>query len=276
MNYKSSRDLLRCQKGASLMELLVVLSIAAVLATFSVALFGRSRDSFQRQNAARQFKNFLERARFDAVKRRASSASQLSSIRVINATSYSYTIDLNQNGVIDSGETVTVDISLLGDVRIATNLALPATITFDQRGITNTVDASSVRGTPVFYFCNGNCTPSTATDKNSNLIFVSPTGTVGMMPGGTTLPSFNNPSVTSVNSDASVNPKLAVWDPDPNASTTPPPTPTPTPGGTPTPTPNSGGTPTPTPATCAAGQNAASTGCQCITPMWIRSNGKCR
>jgi Tfp pilus assembly protein FimT len=257
------------------MELVVVLSIAAVLATFSVALLGRSRDSFQRQNAARQFKNFLERARFDAVKRRANAASDLSKIRVLSQTSYSYAIDLNQNGVIDAAETVTVDLAPLGNVKIVSDLAYPVTISFDQRGSSSTVDASSVPVTPLFYFCDGVCTRSTATEKNSNIIYVSPTGTVAMMKGGTALPSFNNPSVTTVARDASVNPSLAVWDPDPNAPT---PTPTPTPvDASPTPTPTATVTPTvtPTPTYCQAGQNA-STGCTCLTPMWVRSNGKCR
>src|SRR5947209_8732048 len=87
------------EAGASLMELLVVLSIATVVTTFSVGLFGRSKENFDRQNAARQFKNMLERARFDAVKRRAG-AGQFSNLKVLSPTSYSYTVDLNQNGLI--------------------------------------------------------------------------------------------------------------------------------------------------------------------------------
>jgi Tfp pilus assembly protein FimT len=263
------------------MELLIVLSIAAVLVTFAVGLFGRSRDNFQRQNSARQFKNLLERARFDAVKRRAG-AGQFSAVKLLSATSYTYTIDLNQNGLIDSGETVPVDLSGSG-ITIATISSFPITVSFDQRGQTNTVDGSSASATPIFYFCNGSCTSSTANATNSNIIYVSPTGTVAMMTGGTTLPTFSNPSVTTVGSTTYVNPMLAVWDPDPNAPlSTPTPTPTASPTATPvtpTPTPTASPsvspTPTPTPASCSSGQSV-STGCRCVAPMWIRSNGKCR
>jgi len=273
------------------MELLVVLSIAAVVTTFSVSLFGNSKSNFQRQNAARQFKNYLERARFDAVKRRATGG-QFSTVKVLSSTSYSYTLDLNQNGTIDSGETISVDLSNSG-VMIAANSSFPMTVSFDQRGETTTTDGANASATPLFYFCNGSCTSASSTDQNSNIIYVSPTGTVAMMKGGTTLPTFNNPSVTTVASNTSVNPMLAVWEaatstpqasptptptssptPSPTASpinSTPTPTPSPTPTGTPTPTPS----PTATPATCQSGAYA-STGCQCVAPMWIRSNGKCR
>ncbi len=62
------------------MELLIVLAIAAVLVTASVALFGRTTANIQRQNAARQFKNYLERARFDSIKRRANLPAQMANI----------------------------------------------------------------------------------------------------------------------------------------------------------------------------------------------------
>jgi Tfp pilus assembly protein FimT len=262
------------------MELLVVLSVMAIVTTFSIGLFGRSKDSFSRQNAARQFKNMLERARFDAVKRRATSG-QFSTVKVINSTTYNYSIDLNQNGTIDSGETVAVDLRS-ANVTIASASTFPITVSFDQRGAASGEDGFSAAVTPIFYFCNGTCTPGTATDQNSNIIYVSPTGTVAMMKGGTALPTFSNPSVTTVASNTSVNPMLAVWDLDPNAPTpTPTPSPTAAPSATPTPTPTSTPSPTPTPSptatpqTCSAGASV-STGCRCVAPMWIRSNGKCR
>ena len=256
------------------MEMLIVLSIAAVVTTFSVGLFASSKSNINRQNAARQFKNFLERARFDAVKRRAT-AGQYSVVKVLSSTSYSYAIDSNQNGTIDSGETTVVDLSRSG-VTIAANSSFPMTISFDQRGQATTVDSSSALATALFYFCNGSCTSATSNDQNSNIIYVSATGTVAMMKGGTTLPTFSNPSVTSVAANTTVNPMLAVWS---VATTTPTPTPTPTPspGGSPTPTPTATPIPTvtPTPASCQSGQDV-STGCTCNSPMWVRSNGKCR
>src|SRR5687767_592893 len=100
------------QAGFSLVELLIVLVILAILTTFAVMRFTTSRDILKRQNIAREFKNSLERARFDAVKRRPSSLADMSVVKVINETSFSYTTDRNQNGSIDgTAETITVDFS---------------------------------------------------------------------------------------------------------------------------------------------------------------------
>src|SRR5438128_1555056 len=119
------------QSGASLMEVLIVVAIAAILVTFAITQFGRSNRNLDRQNIAREFKVSLERARFDSVKRRASSSADESTVTVLSPTSFSYTTDLNQNGQIDNpAETRTVDFASRGsDVTIAgTAFVYPITI----------------------------------------------------------------------------------------------------------------------------------------------------
>ena len=265
------------QSGASLLELLVVLVIAGILVTFAVAQFGRSRDNIGRQNIAREFKVSLERARFDSVKRRASSVGEMSTVKLLSATSFSYTTDLNQNGRIENPvETRTVDFGNRSDVQVTgTGFIYPVTISFDQRGQITAKNSADADINPLFYFCNGPCTVSTANAANSNIIYVSPTGTVAMLKGGEAVPTFGNPAVTSVASNTSVNPLLAVWT---AASSTPTPSPSPTPSASPTPTPSPtpSVTPTPIPIACQAGENPSITGCICQSPMWVRSNGRCR
>lgn len=267
------------QAGASLTELLIVIAIAAVLSTFAAALFGRSDSNFRRQNIAREFKVSLERARFDSVKRRASSVADMSTVKILSATAFSYTTDLNQNGRIDDpAETLTVDFGGRSDVRIVGNgLIFPVTIKFDQRGHINVRNGATAEIVPLFYFCNGSCTTSTANSSNSNAIYISPTGTVAMMKGGDTIPGFDNPVVTDVDGGTSVNPLLAVWVyedgvaiPDPTLTPTPDLTPIPTPATTPI------GTPTPTQSSCGYGEKPSLTGCVCESPMWVRTNGKCQ
>lgn len=265
------------QAGASLAELLIVVAIAAVLSTFAAALFGRSDSNFRRQNIAREFKVSLERARFDSVKRRASGVADMSTVKILSATSFSYTTDLNQNGKIDDpAETLTVDFGGRSDVRIAASgLIFPVTIKFDQRGHTTVRNGATAEIVPLFYFCNGSCTTSTANSSNSNAIYISPTGTVAMMKGGDTIPAFDNPAVTSVDGGTSVNPLLSVWIYEAGA-TIPAPTPIPTPELTPTPASTPVGTPTPTQTACTYGQKPSLTGCVCVSPMWVRTNGKCQ
>ncbi len=270
--------------GFSLLELLIVLTIAAILTTFSVLIFGTSRENLHRQNVAREFKISLERARFDAVKRRPSTVADMSIVRVLSSTSFSITIDRNQNGVIDdAAETSTFDFSQRGDVRIAGDgFIYPITIAFDRRGQIRVRNGSNQPITPIFYFCNGSCTPQTATSINASIIYVSPTGTVAMMHGGDKVPAFDNPQVTAIASNFAVNPLLSVWEPDTSTSPYPTPTPSPfplpsvSPIPTPSPTSSESPTPSPTPPNCAVGERPSDTGCICVAPMWIRKNGKCQ
>jgi Tfp pilus assembly protein FimT len=275
------------QSGASLIVLLVVMAIGAVLFTVAASQFCDAGDNLIRHNVAREFKVSLERARFDSVKRRASNTADMSTVTVLSATSFSYAIDFNQNGVIDNpGETRLVDFASRSNVKITgTNFVFPITIRFDRRGhvtVTNG-DIPATDISSMFYFCNGSCTVATANPQNSNIIYVSPTGTVAMMKGGDTIPIFDDPGVTAVNSNTAINPLLAVWipgspTPTPTATPTPIPTATPTstPTGSPTGTPVASPSPTATPLTCAYGQKPATTGCVCRAPRWVRANGKCQ
>jgi type II secretory pathway pseudopilin PulG len=270
----------RGERGASIIEIVIILTIAAILTTFAVTLFGRSKDNFNRQNIAREFKVSLERARFDAVKRRPSTAAEMSRVKVLSATSFSYTIDRNQNGTIeDPAETMTIDFSIRASVQITgNNLIYPITINFDRRGHITAIDGAGAAIDPLFYFCDGPCTVATATSANSSIVYVSPTGTVAMMKGGETIPNFASPAVTSVAAGETVNPLLAVWELGSTATPAPTvaPTATPTPTPTATPTPSPSPTVAPTPVACTSGQRPATTGCVCQSPMWVRSNGKCQ
>lgn len=263
------------QYGASLTEVLLVLAIALVLVTIAVPQFGRAKNNLNRQNIAREFKVDLERARFDSVKRRANSCYDMSRVTINDATSFSVTTDLNQNGTLETTEKQNINFGSQGDVTIVGNgVTLPITIRFDERGHAVLTDCVSIPppNVPLLYFCNGTCTPLTANAQNSNVIFVSPTGTVAMLNGGQSMPTFANPSVTNVNANAQVNPLLAVWEP-----TTPTSTPTATGTATPTSTPTP--VPTATPFFCSTSspwQSPAATGCICRAPMWVRGNGQCK
>ena len=295
------------------MELLIVLTVVIILVTIAVAQFGSAGTSLDRQNIAREFKVSLERARFDSVKRRATDCDHMSRVVISDASSFTLLTDLNQNGTIETGnEARVVDFEDRSDVRIVgQNTDFPLTIRFDERGNVSTGPCSApVSDVEKVVFCNTPCTMATADASNSNIIFVSPTGTATMMYGGSTLPTFSNPTVTNVDVNSAVNPLLAVWDPDVIASPSPsvdpsasptidPATPTPDPA-TPTPVPDPSATPDPatptpvpdpsatpdlstptptptaTPLGCAYGERPITTGCTCYSPMWVRTNGKCQ
>lgn len=296
------------QSGKSLVELLVVLAIAAIIVTMAVTQLGASTDNLERQNITREFKVSLERARFDSVRRRASVCDNMARVTFNSATQYTLLTDLNQNGVLEPGtETRTFDFEKRGGIELVGNsLVYPIVVRFDQRGSATTGECGSLSNNiPVFTFCVLPCTASTANALNSSKIYVSPTGTATMLNGGEGVPTFGNPTVTNVNTSTQVNPLLAVWDPDsvspspspsadpspapsasPSATPNPTPDPTPTPLPTATPTPNPTVTPTPAPTAtptatpavvyCAYGEKPSLTGCTCQSPMWVRTNGKCQ
>src|SRR5688572_27031668 len=203
------------ESGISLIEVFIVLVVVGILVTLAVASFRSAGTNFNRQNIAREFKVSLERARFDSVKRRATVCSDMSGVTV-TADSFSTMVDMNNDGTLGAQEVRVSSLAGRSDVSIVPNgVTLPVTIRFDQRGqafINDCAPSSIPTATiPLLYFCNGGCTPLTANAENSNVIFISPAGTVAMLSGGEGMPTFDEPSVTDVPPNTDINPLLSVW-----------------------------------------------------------------
>jgi prepilin-type N-terminal cleavage/methylation domain-containing protein len=282
------------QSGVSVIELLIVVAIIAILAAFALARFGTARENFTRRNIAREFKVSLERARFDSVKRHATVCSDMSGVTV-NTTSFDLMTDMNQNGTLEGAETRVVNIGARSDITIVPNgVTLPFTIRFDGRGraYINDCSASSTptAEVPLLYFCSGACTSATANGDNSNVIFVSPAGTVAMLEGGSGMPTFSDPTVSTQLPDTWIDRKLLVTDPSlpgpspsPTSSPVTTPSPSPSPSGSPTasptasPSPSQSPTATPTPAACpTVAPWGVPPACTCVKPQRVRGNGECK
>src|SRR5688500_9987031 len=190
------------ESGKSILEIVIMLVIIAIVVTFAFAQLSRPKDHFQRQNMARELKVYLERARFDSVKRRAEGANNLSRVVITSSKSFSVTTDLNQNGTLETpAETRVVNFSGQSNVQImGTGLSFPVTMSFDRHGHVTTTNSSGTEINPIYTFCDSGCTLQNANSSNATVIFVSPSGTVSMTAGGETLPVFQAPSVTNVNS----------------------------------------------------------------------------
>jgi prepilin-type N-terminal cleavage/methylation domain-containing protein len=191
-SYKNSA---RGEHGVSLIETLVVVSIITVVASLALMQRGSANAQLQRQNVARELKVAFERARFDSVKRRAEGAGPATVI--VNTNSYTLKTDLNQDGMFQSSESVVTNLSAQ-NITIAgyATMTLPVTITFNQRGEASAVDGGGTV-TPQFYVCNGTC-PGTPTTADANVVLITATGTVNLLPGNATPPTFANANVTSI------------------------------------------------------------------------------
>src|SRR5215203_2127666 len=93
------------QSGFSLIEVFIVLVLIGILTTLALMQSGNSRVDFQRQRIAREFKVYLERARFDSVKRRAEATAERASIMLTSATAFTVTLDFDGDGVMRANET---------------------------------------------------------------------------------------------------------------------------------------------------------------------------
>lgn len=296
------------QSGKSLIEVVLVLVILTIVATFAVAQYRSSKGQFERQNIARQLKISFERARFDSVKRRTADSSLKARV-IVDQTWFSLVTDANGDGDLDTKDQEITSFSNVGVSITGQSMVFPVTLYFDQRGNVEAKGADGVSVNPVFYVCNGSCTYSTVTASNSNIVLVSTAGTVNLLAGGTTLPNFTDPTVTDVAGSTDIKSTIVVSGttsgttatPTPTATTTATATPTatatatatptptttatPTPTATATPTPTATATPvitiTPTPAptpttyVCTSGQKPSLTGCACVYPMTVKTNGKC-
>lgn len=294
------------QYGFSLAELLVVVVILGVLAAFAIIALGNSTSSIERQNVAKQFKISLERARFDSVKRRADYCENMSRVEITSATSFTLLTDANQNGALEPDmETRTIKFSSQDIISIVADppLTYPIVIRFDKRGNASSgaCGAETAVNTPTI-FCTMPCTAASANASNSNVVFVSRTGTVALMGGGSDAPAFTAPAIGSIDNSNQINPMLVVWDvptatantsptttvtpapdptaaptPDATATPTPHPTATPSPDPSVTPTPSSSATPAPTPRWCNLGEQPAVNNCACSPTQYLQAgSGKCR
>ena len=184
------------QSGVTLVELLVVIVIISIVAALALMQRGKTDVQLKRQNVARELKVALERARFDSVKRRAqSSPTDARSKVTINSGSYVLTTYVVDSAGTATASTQTSDASGQNVVISGNNsITLPYVIYYNQRG--EAVDAAGTSISPSFYICQVTC--SSPGSANANLVVVTPTGTVNLLSGDSSVPSFSPPGVTVV------------------------------------------------------------------------------
>jgi prepilin-type N-terminal cleavage/methylation domain-containing protein len=131
------------QNGFTVFELLIVLSIISVISGFALMQITRARQVMVRENAARQFAGYLEKARIDSLRRHAMTSAEMAQVSIINATFYTVTIDANGDRALDTP----IVVSLAPD-GLQLNGPFPRTIYFNWRG--RTVDAAGNVALPSF------------------------------------------------------------------------------------------------------------------------------
>ncbi|MDX6577967.1 MAG: hypothetical protein QOE96_3920 [Blastocatellia bacterium] len=124
--------------GFSLVELLLVITIIGVVASYAFLTFEKSTKGFKLAGATRTLSGYLEKARVDSVRRHGGA-----SINIDSATSYTVNIDFGGVGVT-SARTITLPQGTsirysLPPANTSINPATtPITVTYDWRGRTGT------------------------------------------------------------------------------------------------------------------------------------------
>ena len=126
------------QRGASTIELWIVITIMATILILAVMSQRNSQTLMRRSSAAQEFATYIEKARADSVRRHADAGAE-SQVRITSATTYTVTLDFNYDGATET-RTITLPprITFVYD---ATNP--PTAIVFDWRG--RVADVSGVR-----------------------------------------------------------------------------------------------------------------------------------
>ena len=183
---------LNSQSGVSIIEILIVVVGIALLTTIAIMQLGRSKIDVQRQRIAREFKVYLERARFDSVKRRAAVSGEMSRIILNSATSFTAVADFNQNGTllnsdgtVETGDRRVIDFTKASEAQIVVSNTLnyPVTILYNQRGHITATDGLNNPVVPVFTICSNNCSGNS---PEATVLSVSTTGTVAVLKSGET------------------------------------------------------------------------------------------
>jgi prepilin-type N-terminal cleavage/methylation domain-containing protein len=176
------------QSGFSLIEIFIVLVMIAILTTLALMQLGKSRVDLQRQRIAREFKVYLERARFDSVKRRAEATTERASIMLTSGSSFTVLLDFDGDGVMRANETRVVNFSDRTDaiIQVSDAYTWPVRVEFDRRGLVTAtqgwVDPSNPGTpiTPIFAICS-DCSEAS---PDITRISISASGTVAELRPG--------------------------------------------------------------------------------------------
>jgi Tfp pilus assembly protein FimT len=136
MNSPKKRTRLSDAAGVTLFELLIVMTLIAIVGSFALSNFQRSNRGFSLSGATRTLSTYLEKARMDSIRRHLNASMVLN-----NATSYTVNMDFGGSGTV-TARTITLPAGTtlsykLPPATTSTDPSTsPVTIQYNWRGLT--------------------------------------------------------------------------------------------------------------------------------------------
>src|SRR5262249_41846918 len=120
-------DVVRSQRGFSILQMVITLTVASIVSTFAVISFQNSKQSLRFQNSVRLLSGNLEKARLDSIRRHGNPVN--SSVVFTSPTTYDVTMDF-----AGTGTPTTRTVTFESGVQVFSTLP---SVSFNWRGRTS-------------------------------------------------------------------------------------------------------------------------------------------
>jgi len=120
---------LNSRDGFATVDMMIVAVIILIVVTYAWTAIVQAQRWQAREGAAQQFAGFLDRARSDSMRRRATDAQQMAEVTILNETFYSVRTDENGDGTLDAPRVVN-----LREQHLSMDGPFPRTFMFDRNG----------------------------------------------------------------------------------------------------------------------------------------------
>src|SRR5262245_177503 len=87
--------------GFSVLDMMIVVVIAAIIVTYILGQISTIRKPLARTNAAQRLTAYVQSARSDSIRRHADEPTRMAQITVLDAYGYNVSLDANGDGTLD-------------------------------------------------------------------------------------------------------------------------------------------------------------------------------
>ena len=123
------KDKINRAEGFATVDFLIVAVIVLIVATYAWTAIMRAHQTSTLEGAAQQFASFLDRARSDSMRRRATDVRQMAEVTILNEQFYTVRMDEDGDGALDVPRVINLQAQ-----KIRIDGPYPRTFLFDRSG----------------------------------------------------------------------------------------------------------------------------------------------